>query len=314
MKKHILLPISAILLSLSLVACSSGMKGSAPQAVAPAPSSGVSEPAGRPDYEFGGIAESPSKGGDSSAPSQQVRDSKLILRASLTMESQEFDAAVAALDQLVKAKGGYYESNNLQQNTYYDADTSTARPARFGDFTIRLPKDQFEPFLGAAGDVGHIINSSRFSEDVGDAYYDTELRLKTQQTKHERLLSLLEKADNMENIIALENALSNVEYEIERLTGSLRNYDSLVGYSTITVRLNEVLKLTEQPKATASLGGRIANAFSGGLKAFGEGLGNLAVWGAYHFVGVLVFLAVAAVAAVLARREYRKRRPTDTNK
>lgn len=306
MKKRSLLPISAILLSLCLAACSSGSEyASEPQAAAPTPnpSTAVSSASG---YSFGESAEAPSEAPNTGAPDQAVRESKLIQRANLTVESQEFDAAVAALDKLVKDKGGYYESNNLQQGTYYDVHA-----ARYGDFIIRLPQDQFESFLSAAGDVGHVVSRSRSSEDVGEAYYDAEIRLKTQQTKHERLLSLLEKADNMENIIALENALSDVEYEIERLTGTLRKYDSLVGYSTITLRLNEVLKLTEQPKETASLGGRVANAFSGGLQSVGQNLGNLAVWGAYHFIGILIFLAVAAAVVFFARREYRKLRAKD---
>jgi hypothetical protein len=301
MKKRSLLPISAILLSLCLAACSSGNRSVA--APTPNPSAAVSS---APGYSFETSVEAPSEAPNAGATDQAVRESKLIRRANLTVESQEFDAAVAALDKLVKDKGGYYESNNLQQGTYYDVHA-----ARYGDFTIRVPQDQFESFLNAAGDVGHVVSRSQSSEDVGEAYYDAEIRLKTQQTKHERLLSLLEKADNMENIIALETALSDVEYEIERLTGTLRRYDSLVGYSTITLRLNEVLKLTEQPKETASLGGRVTNAFSGGLQSVGQNLGNLAVWGAYHFIGILIFLAVAAAVAFFARREYRKLRTKD---
>lgn len=308
MKKRCLLPITAFLLSLSLAACSSGVSSmSAPQS-APSPSV-MPSIAPAEDYLYKKPAGTSTADGGS--PSAVLRDSKLILRANLTVESQEFDAAVAALDKLVKDKGGYYESSNLQQGTYYDSYSSTAHAARYGDYTIRLPQDQFEAFLNAAGDVGHVVSSSSSSEDVGEEYYDIDIRLKTQQTKYERLLALLEKADNMENIIALENALSDVEYEIERLTGTLRKYDSLVGYSTITLRLNEVVKLTEQSKETASLGGRVSSAFSGGLKSVGQDLSDLAVWGAYHFIGILIFLAIAVAAAVFLGKGYRKRYPKD---
>ena len=49
----------------------------------------------------------------------------------------------------------------------------------------------------------------------------------------------------MEDIIALESALSETELQIEYLTGSLRRYDSLVGYSTVNLQLREVYRLAQ---------------------------------------------------------------------
>lgn len=304
MKKYRLLPAFLLLFSLLLAACSSGgtaAPGSSQQDMVSAPAQPSGAPAPAPSEN--GYGEVPGQREDS-LPSTIRSESKKILRASFTVESTEFDKAVAALNRLVGDTGGYYESNVLQQGTYYAAGT-----ARQGEFTIRVPQEQFKAFLSAAGNVGHVVNSSETSEDVGEAYADTEIRLKTQRTKHERLLSLLEKADNMENIIALESALSEVEYEIERLSGTLRKYDSLVGYSTITLRLYEVVTITEQPKETASLSGRIANAFTGGLRALGRSAGNLAVWMAYNFVGLLFFLAICAAAALFGMKRYRRKYP-----
>ena len=47
-----------------------------------------------------------------------------------------------------------------------------------------------------------------------------------------------------EDIIALESALSDVQYQIEGLSGTLRNYDRLITFSTIDVYLSEVRDLT----------------------------------------------------------------------
>lgn len=307
MKKRSLLLAVALLFSILLAACSTS--GGAPNAdkgaqteamPAPYPSTAPSAAPMEPE-RYGGVSfTTDSATGGISIP----QNAKLILRASLAVESTEFDKAVIALDQLVAGQGGYYENNEIQQGDYYDT-----RAARYGSFTIRVPQEHFDAFLNAAGTIGHVVSSSKSSEDIGEAYYDTEARLKTQQTKHERLLALLEKADNMENIIALETALSDVEYQIEQLTGTLRKYDSLVGYSTITMRLDEVLKITEQPKDTATLGGRISNALKGGLDDMGRNLGDLAVWAAYNLIGVVFFLLIAAAVVIVGIREYRKRHP-----
>ncbi len=303
MKKHSLLLVAALLISLCLTACSAksggGISSDVPD-MAPAASTAPMAPA--EGEEVYGIAQD-SKAYTTSTTTTVTKDAKLILRANLSIQSTEFDTAVATLSKLVADQQGYYERNEIQQGDYYDA-----RAARYGSFTIRVPQARFESFLNAAGTVGHVVSSSKSSEDVSEDYYDTEARLKTQQTKHERLLALLEKADNMESIIALESALADVEYQIERLTGTLRKYDSLVGYSTVEIQLNEVLKITEQPKETASLSGRLSNAFSSGLENLGKSLSNLAVWAAYHFVGILVFAAIMATAVVVCKKQLRKRR------
>ena len=71
-----------------------------------------------------------------------------------------------------------------------------------------------------------MVSQSGSAEDVGQNYSDIELRLQTQRTKQERLLALLEKAATMEDIISLENALSETEYQIEQYTSDLKRYDS----------------------------------------------------------------------------------------
>ena len=109
----------------------------------------------------------------------------------------------------------------------------------------------------------------------------------------------------MEDIIALESALSDVEYEIQQYTSTLDRYDALIDFSTITLELREVARVTESPSETDGLGARLAQGFSQGWMNFCDGLGDLAVWAAYHFVGCLIFAAVVILAAVLITRRVR---------
>ena len=48
----------------------------------------------------------------------------------------------------------------------------------------------------------------------------------------------------MEDIITIESAISETEYEIERLSGTKRHYDALVDYATVTLELREVYRLS----------------------------------------------------------------------
>ncbi len=83
---------------------------------------------------------------------------------------------------------------------------------------------------------------SSSAENITEEYYDTDSRLKTAQIKLERLQELLSKADNMADIITIESAISDTEYEIESLSGTLRHYDALVDYATVSLTLSETLQ------------------------------------------------------------------------
>lgn len=294
MKGKTILPL-ALLLAAVLTACSGG--NSATMAAAPSAAA-----------EYKGEMDRPEEPAPDMALSTTLRaagvyeDAKLIQRADYEVQTTDYPAAETALEALVERCGGYFEYQETSGGGYYE---SAAR--RWGSFTIRVPKEQYDAFTGSVGEVGHVVSQSGSAEDVGQNYSDIELRLQTQRTKQERLLALLEKAATMEDIISLENALSETEYQIEQYTSDLKRYDSLIDFATIELRLTEVARISDEPGEVAPLGTRVASAFGEGLHSFGDGLGNLTVWLAYHAVGVAALLAVLAGAGLAVRRRLRKR-------
>ena len=151
-----------------------------------------------------------------------------------------------------------------------------------------------------------ILDITNSSEDVGERYYDTEARLKTQRTKQERLLKLLEQAGTMEDIISLENALSDVEFQIEQMSSTLNRYDSLIGYATFTIYLEEVAQVTEEVGETHSLGKRMSAGFSASLTGLVNGAQNLLVWFSYNIFALVILAAVLAAGGLVAVRLVKK--------
>lgn len=227
----------------------------------------------------------------------------LIREASLNVQTTEFDQAAANLETMVAQEGGYFQSAAVYGGSYRNMNAD-----RSGEYTIRIPAERYEAFVGQAGTLGYVTSKNETTQNIGEQYYDTEARLKTQKTKQERLLALLEKAENMEDIISLEGALSDVEYQIEQLSATLNRYDSLVGYSTIYLYLNEVQKVSEEPNITDSLGDRIAAGIAYSAESLATGAQELLVWVSYHVFGLLIFAAAASVAAVTVRSVRGKKR------
>ena len=151
------------------------------------------------------------------------------------------------------------------------------------------------------------LNSQRHTtENISEAYYDTESRLVTQRTKLERLQELLAKADKMEDIITLESAIAETELQIERLTGTLRKYDALVDYATVEINLNEVYQLTEQEQPVIGFGAKLVEAFKTGTGNFVNDLERFALRFARNWVSRTIWLAIWVAVIVIVVRWLRK--------
>lgn len=237
-------------------------------------------------------------GGTTTVSSTLPENVKMIYRGYLYLESTGFDAAVSGLEQLVAEMGGYFESSEL--NNY--------SPYRSAYYVVRVPSAQYQPFCGRVGQLAQVNSQRHTTENVSEAYYDTESRLVTQRTKLERLQELLAKADVMEDIITLESAIAETELQIERLTGTLRKYDALVDYATVEINLEEVYELTEQEQPVIGFGAKLVEAFKTGTNNFVDDLERFALRFARNWVSRTISLVFWIVIILLVVRFLRKKK------
>lgn len=230
-------------------------------------------------------------------------DAKIIRSAVLTIQTVDFSQSVEKLAALTELNGGYYETAKVSGGGYYDTYAN-----RSAYYVVRIPKENFVAFRDAVGAVGHIYSISEGAKNVGEVYHDTEMRLATLETKQERLLALLEEAYLMEDIISLENALAEVQYEIDSLNTTLRKYDSLIDYSTFEIDLHEVVKIEEEPGVQDSFGTKLIAQLKNGWNSFTNGILNFVLWFARNIISLVIVAAVifAFVRVVIYWR--RKRR------
>lgn len=236
---------------------------------------------------------------DRSETEENPGDRKLIWRADLSLETTAFDNAIALLEQRTAESGGWVESSELQGSSRYDS-------ARYGWYTLRIPAEKLNEFLSDAGDLGTVLSSSRSSEEITDQYYDAQAHLTALRTQEERLLAILEKADDLESVIKLEEALTEVRYEIEDLTGTIKRYDSLVDMATVTVSIREVSSTSPVSATPTTLGGRIAQQFRNSLQSLGGFGEDLIVFFVGNLPVLLVWAAVIAGVFFGGRKIWRR--------
>lgn len=226
---------------------------------------------------------------------------KLIRNAHLQVETEQYEASVQAIQKKIAETGAYLESSSASGYSEYHS--------RYTTLTIRVPAEKFDIFLQAQGDFGVVTESDISQEDVTLHYTDLESRLKTLNTKKDRLTALLEKADKMEDIIQLESALAETISEIESYVAQMNQLNNLISYCTVTINLSEVYRATPVEMPPKTLGERIEQRFRISMENVGEFFEDFAVF----IVGdspVLILLAViiTGVSVICVSASRRKKR------
>ena len=233
--------------------------------------------------------------------------SKIIYSADLSAQTTDFDAAISKLDAQIASFGGFIERSDINGDTRYNDDGTTSVINRWAYYTIRVPAARFEEFLHQTEGIGNVTSISRYAENVTSQYTDYEARLSSLRTQEERLLDMLSKSEDVETLIALEQRLSDVRYEIESIERSLRNYDMQIRYSTVELDLREVEVYTPTVPVRRTFGQKLSDSLSDGWTGFARGVQNV-ILGLASALPALVLLAVIVIVVIVLVKNARKKR------
>ena len=310
MKKTLSL-LLAVLLVFALCACGSAdSASSAPSAAYDMVSTETAYPAEAPEEDYGGFAVAGGtqlETGSGAAP--EGSPEKLIYSASATVETTEFDGTIEKLSALVEQYGGFVESSSINGSNYYTQSRGYSSE-RYASYVIRVPSGKFSALMGSLSTLGNVPYSHTYTENITAQYYDTDARLTAYQTQEARLLEMMEAAETVEDLIAIEEKLTELRYQIESLQSTLKNWDRQVAYSTLDLEVQEVIEYT--PESRMSYGQELALALTNGLRRTGEFFKDLllAIVGA---LPALVILAVVLAILIPVWKKHRKARRAKKN-
>lgn len=215
---------------------------------------------------------------------------KLIKTVDLTAETYEFDKLIATIESKVAALGGYMESTSIHTN-YNDL--------KYGDFIIRVPVNKLDKFVTEFSEISNITDESTRQEDVTLSYVDLESHKAALEAEETSLLSLLENAQSIEDIIALQSRLSEVRYQIESMESQLRTMDNLIDYATIYLYIEEVETYT--PVEETSMGEKISTGFMNSLKQVSNGFKNFIIFVLVNSPYLVIWGVIIAVTLIVLR-------------
>lgn len=211
-------------------------------------------------------------------------DRKLIKDVTMRVETVSFDAFIEELNESVTSFGGYVESSDINGNSY------GSKRNRYATIVARVPAKKVDSFVSGISKNCIVTDKSESVTDVTLTYVDIESHISALKTEEETLLRLLETAENMDDVLAIQGRLSDIRYERQSYESSLRTYDSLITYSTVTINISEVERESEVSEAK-NIWEEIGSRFSDSLYSVGKGLRSFFVW----FVGSLPHIIIWAV-------------------
>lgn len=197
---------------------------------------------------------------------------KIVRKLWLDAETENLDELLSNIDQRIAQLDGY-----IEQREVYHGSTRTSRSHRYANITIRIPVAQMHEFAAHVSQNANVTSSNETAENITLTYVATESRMKALETEQTRLLELLAKAENMDDLLQIESRLTDVRTELEEVTSQLRVYDNLVDYGTIHLNLSEVKEFTvvEEPDTVWE---RMGKGFMESLKTLGTVLTELFVF------------------------------------
>ena len=226
--------------------------------------------------------------GSSAQPAQLVQDERQIVKTGeVTLEVDNVANALGRVRAMAVELGGYV--GGAQAGTLDQSAT----------VTLRIPAPRFDDALTRLHEIGSkvLVEATR-EEDVTAAVVDLQARLKNLQASEAQYRLLVGRATKIEDILAVQSRLDDVQGQIEQISAQLKQLSNQADLSTLTVTLQPKSQPIQAASSTWDPGETASNAVSALLQV-GQSLATIGIWLA--IVGLPLILVLIVLALILAR-------------
>lgn len=215
------------------------------------------------------------------APTDSAR---VVKTGSLDLEVVEgaFDGTMRRITSQAVGLGGYVS----------ESTTSEGGDAPSGSIIVRVPDESFDQLLLDLRELGEVTAVSSKGTDVTAQFTDLAARLTALQATRDRLGTVLSEAQNVPDILAVQDRITQVQTEIEVLRGQQRLLEDQASMGTLSVTVAEPGAEVVRIDATPDEG--LGSAWDEARQRFGDGVEGLVSWSGSAavvlIVGVLLLL------------------------
>lgn len=222
---------------------------------------------------------------------------KLIRKIRMTVETDDYQAFIEALNGKIFELGGYIE----------DIEASTSGSTPRATIIIRVPANQLTALSDSVAGIGNVTYKHDSQQDVTLQYVDTESHILALNTEQDRLLELLEQAEGLSEVLEIEDRLASVRYQLDSYERSLRALANQVEYATATIEVSQVKVYT--PTEEVGYWENIWKGLKNSLNSLWEFLKDLFSLFIISLPYLLIFVIIPLIIMIiLLKRHSRKRK------
>ncbi|MFE3253529.1 DUF4349 domain-containing protein [Streptomyces sp. NPDC059209] len=218
--------------SLALAGCSASssdggdMKGES--AAEPASGRQGAGAAADADAEAGKRQDDKSEGID-----EKFAKTHVIRTATLSVEVKSVTKALAEARTVALDAGGVVEDETTERVD----DTHVA-----SNVVLRVPEAEYDSVLTELAGTGKLLARSANAKDVTEQVVDVNSRIATQRASVNRVRKLMDQAEDITDVVALESQLNTRQSELEALLAKQASLADRTTMATITLDLSERAK------------------------------------------------------------------------
>jgi hypothetical protein len=268
-----------------LAACASSGSAGEPMAAAAA-SAGAA--ARQLDVVSGEKAPAPLAGGGTDTANQYAAlgDQQIVKTGEVSLQVSNVADASSQVRAMTVTLGGYV--GGAQAGTLDQSAT----------LTLRIPAARFDDALSRLHEIGDkVLSENTQEQDVTATVVDLDARIKNLQSSEAQYRTLMAKAAKIEDILAVQSRLDDVQGQIEQLSAQLKQLTNQASLATLTVTLQPQPEPISAASSTWDPGETLSSAI-GALLTVGQGLVTAGIWLAIVGLPILVVLGILVLVLV----------------
>jgi hypothetical protein len=289
--------LALLLVVLTIAACAGQAGAPADQAAAPS-AAAIREAAGLGAGEEPAASDATSGGGPISGEGNAAPiEQRIIKTGEVSVEVADVPAAVGRVRAFALELGGYVGGSQAGSGD------------QGATLTLRVPAARFDEALERLRDLdGEVVAEATRESDVTRQVIDLGARIANLEASEASYRVLLERAERIDDVLAVQSRLDAVRGEIEQLQAQLQEIEGDADLSTLTVSLIPAAEPVAEQTEAWNLGSEVQGALAA-LVGIGQGLLNVVIWFGIVWLPVLLVLTILALLALRAVLEVRRRLP-----
>ena len=190
--------------------------------------------------------------GDTASSSRGDGTSDVVRYGNISLEVLNADDALARVTSIVEGAGGYISSSSRSgqgENLYLSA-------------TLRVPAAEFNAVMTSLRSEGEVLYEDIGSYEVTMQVLDLEARLENLRASETAFLALLDRAQTVADVVAVQSELSRIQGDIESFEAQLSAVKDQVEMASINVSLSLPVSPVDVASGDFDLGYEIGSAIA----------------------------------------------------